>query len=341
MMKQKKILSLLLALCLMFAFAACKKAEKETPAGEEASIVSEEASIISDVTAEEVKGVTVPEFTISVNGISVDNNALAAYPLYSVNATSTNSAGTESTVNFVGFALSDVAKAAGLNEEYIWAEASADDGYTVTYTGSELMANTTLLAITRDGSQFKSSPWFAPCTSVTTGDYLKGCVSLLLNTTEGKPDIGGNGAAGEGSGLTLTGEAPEKLDRTDKVTFSDFSFKVNDTEITNAALEGLNIYKITVVTENKNGELSESTYTGYVLSDVLKAAGIDSYASVKAVANDGYESELSADQAASEYTLVAIEKDKETGEGGTIWVAPCSESASKSYCKGVTQIVAE
>lgn len=333
-MKQKKLLSLLLALCFVFAFAACGKSGTDTK-------VDEDTGVVNGAEAEEVKGVTVPEFSITVNGVTVDNNALAAYPIYSVKATSTNSAGTESTVTFVGFALSDVAKAAGLNDQYIWAEATADDGYTVTITGSDLMANTTLIAITRDGSQFKGSPWFAPCTSATTGDYLKGCVSLLLNTTEGKPDISG-GDGGDNSGaLVPTGPTPEKLDRTDKVTFSDFSFKVNDTDVTNATLEGVSIYKITVVTENKNGELSESTYTGYVLSDVLQAAGIDSYTSVKAVANDGYESELTADQASSEYTLVAIEKDKETGEGGTVWVAPCSESASKSYCKNVTQIVVE
>ena len=68
---------------------------------------------------------------------------------------------------------------------------------------------------------------------------------------------------------------------------------------------------------------------------------MEDYSTVKAVANDGYEAELTADQAKSEYTIVAIEKDKELGEDGTIWVAPCEETSSKSYCKLVVEIVAE
>ncbi len=96
-----------------------------------------------------------------------------------------------------------------------------------------------------------------------------------------------------------------------------------------------------MVVENKNGETSESTYTGYMLFDVLKACGIDSPSSVKAIANDGYETELTPELASSEYTLVAIEKDKETGEDGTIWLAPCSETTASSYCKLVVEITAQ
>ena len=92
---------------------------------------------------------------------------------------------------------------------------------------------------------------------------------------------------------------------------------------------------------NKNGNASEATYTGYKLIDVLAAVGITEYTTVKAIANDGYESELTAEQATSEYTLIAIEKDKELGEDGTIWVAPCLETSSSEYCKLVVEIVAE
>ena len=54
-----------------------------------------------------------------------------------------------------------------------------------------------------------------------------------------------------------------------------------------------------------------------------------------------YESELTAEQATSEYTLIAIEKDKELGEDGTIWIAPCLETASSAYCKLVVEIIAK
>ena len=127
-----------------------------------------------------------------------------------------------------------------------------------------------------------------------------------------------------------------KKERTD-----DFCFKVNGQDVTNADLEGLHIYKVSVSVTNKKGETSEVGYTGYKLIDVLAACGITEYTAVKVVANDGYESELTAEQAVSEYTIVAIEKDKETGEDGTIWVAPCLETSSSAYCKLVVEIIAE
>ena len=111
--------------------------------------------------------------------------------------------------------------------------------------------------------------------------------------------------------------------------------------VTNETLAGLRIYKVSVNVVNKNGNASEATYTGYKLIDVLEALGITDYSTVKVIANDGYESELTAEQATSEYTLIAIEKDKETGEDGTIWVAPCLETSSSSYCKLVVEITAE
>ena len=40
-------------------------------------------------------------------------------------------------------------------------------------------------------------------------------------------------------------------------------------------------------------------------------------------------------------TIIAIEKDKELGKDGTIWVAPCLETSSSAYCKLVVEIVAE
>ena len=322
----KKTISLVLALMLILSFAACgNKAADEA----------------SGPVAQEVKGVTIPAFSVTVNGVAVDQAAMAAYPMYSVQATSTNSAGTESTTTYVGFKMKDILAAAGLTEAYVWLEATADDGYAVTLTGDKVLSDTTLLAMTRDGEPFASSPWMAPCSSATTGDYLKGCVSILVNTTESAPAVSAAPETEEGSELALTGELPEIQDRTDKVEFAPFSFLVNGTAVTNDTLKGLSIYKITVVVEDKSGALSESTYTGYKLSDVLKACGISSAASVKVKANDGYESELAAELIDSEYTLVAIEKDKEVGEGGTIWVAPCSETSAKSFCKLVVEITAK
>ena len=337
----KKILSVILVLALALSLAACGAAPAETTAAPETAPAETRPAPV----AEEVKGVTVPEFAIMINGVKVDNVMMAAYPTYSVTAFSINSSGTESTTTYVGFAMTDVLAAAGLTENYVWLEATADDGYAIEVTGEIVTAPTTLLAISKNGEQFKSSPWFAPGSSETTGDYLKGMVSILVNTTEAKPEGIDNTMVEEPEATEAEVEAPagapELSDKTDKVTFGDFCFKVNGQDVTNATLEGLHIYKVSVSVINKKGETSEVGYTGYKLIDVLAACGITEYTTVKAVANDGYESELTAEQAVSEYTIVAIEKDKETGEDGTIWVAPCLETSSSAYCKLVVEIVAE
>ena len=338
----KKILSMILVLTLALSLVACGTAPVETTGAPETTAP---AATNPAPVAEEVKGVTIPEFAIMINGVKVDNVMMAAYPTYSVTAFSINSSGTESTTTYVGFAMTDVLAAAGLTENYIWLEATADDGYAIEVTGEIVTAPTTLLAVTKNGEQFKTAPWFAPCGSETTGDYLKNMVSILVNTTEGKPEGIDNTLVEDADPTEAPAdqpaEAPELSDKTDKVTFADFCFKVNGQEVTNATLEGQRIYKVSVNVVNKNGNASEASYTGYKLIDVLAALGITDYTTVKVIANDGYETELTAEQAASEYTLIAIEKDKETGEDGTIWVAPCLETSSSAYCKLVVEIIAE
>lgn len=354
----KKLMAVLMAALMILTACACGSAAPapaeapatEAPATEapatEAPATEAPTEAPAAPAAEEVRGITVPAFAVTVNGIEVNNDMMAAYPVYQVEVTTTNSSGTVSTTTYAGFAMKDVFDAAGLTEQYIWLEATADDGYAVEYTG-DLFANETLLAISQNGTQFKSSPWFAPGLSETTGDYLKGCVSILVNTKEEAPVIETEApgeeekkeeAAAEGEAEPA---APDKQDKTDKVTFNDYSFKVNDADVVNADLEGLSIYKITVTTVNSKGNAAEATYTGYVLSDVLAKLGYEAPALVKAVADDGYESELSPEDIASEFTLIAIEKDKETGENGTVWVAPCEETSSGCYAKNVINIVVE
>lgn len=345
----KKYLSLLMALVLMLCLAACSgsdasssSAPSGTANGSAPAGGTNDASSAPAPVAEEVRGVTIPEFSVLVNGIEVTHASMSAYPVYSVQSTSVNSTGTESATTYVGFALKDVLEAAGLTDSYVWIEAAASDGYSVVFTGDIIYEDTTLLAITKDGSPFSASPWFAPCSDTTTGNYLKGAVSILVNTSEGAPDIDVPAASGDAAGGdAAVGELPEILDRTSKVEFTPYSFLVNGVEVTNETLEGLSIYKISAAAANSNGETVVSDYTGYKLTDVLEACGVTGYTTVRAVANDGYETELSGELIDSDYTLVAIEKDKELGEDGTIWLAPCSEASTKSYCKLVVEIVAE
>ena len=346
----KKAMMMLLAILLAVSVAACagNASVSSPPATAPASTApatseSSASPAASGPVAEEVKGVTIPAFSIQINGKEVTQDSVAAYPMYSVQATSTNSSGTESTTTYVGFAMKDVLAAAGLTENYIWLQAIADDGYAVTLTGSAVTADTTLLAMTKDGSPFSSSPWVAPCSSATTGNYLKSAVSILVNTTEGAPDVAQTPSSGDSGGGTApqSGSLPEILDRTDKVEFAPFSFKVNGQDVTNETLAGLHIYKITSTTTNNKGETVTSDYTGYKLADVLAAVGAGSSTNVTAVASDGFQSTLTAEMITSDYTLVAIEKDKEVGENGTVWVAPCAQATAGSYAKLVVEITAK
>lgn len=309
----KKYVSLILALMLVFSLAACGSND----AGSE---------------LKEAVGVTIPAFSLNVNGTVITEAELADCPVYEVSATSTNSSGTESTCVYIGFSLKDVLDAAGAGE-FKTLTAIASDGYEVEIDAAMALEPSTLIAISKDGEQMKDGPWLAPCTSKTTGDYNKGVVAISLDGAEVDVNAAQNG--GEEGGL------PEISDKTDKVQFGDFSFKVNGTEVTNATLEGLHIYKIEVTTVNSKGNESTATYTGYKLADVLAACGADKAAKVTVVANDGYEAELNPEYIGSDYTLVAIEKDKEVGEDGTIWVAPCESGSSGDYCKLAIEILAE
>lgn len=342
----KKLLVIFLAVTMVLSLAACTPNEPASAPVEQSGEAETPDATAEGPVAEEVRGVTIPAFAVAVNGKVITEAEMAAYPMYSVQATSINSAGTESNVTYVGFTVADLLDAAGLNESYTWIEAAADDGYTVDFSDAALItADTTLLALTRDGSPFDAAPWFAPCTNTTTGNYLKGCVSIIVNTSEGKPEGVEHSASQAGSeggvDTAVTGELPEILDRTDKVEFSEYSFLVNGVEVTNSTLAGLSIYKIDATAVNSKGESSTSGYTGYKLQDVLAACNITGATKVTAIANDGYENEIDSSIIESEYTLVAIEKDKELGEDGTIWLAPCSLTESKAYSKLVVEIKAE
>ncbi len=314
----KKIIALLMALMLLVGIVGCGK--KETSTKDEA------------ITAEVVTDVEIPEFSVLVNGTEITDKAMASCTVYSVQTHTVNSTGTEDNRVYVGYTISDILAAAGITGGYTTVEAAADDGYTISYDASTAAQPTTLLAVIRDGEAFKKGPWFAPCSSGASGDFLKNVASLGVDAEAVLPE--------NKEDETPSDSLPEIQDKTDKVSFGDFSFLVNGKEVTNETLSGLSIYKISVNVENSKGVVSEATYTGYRLSDVLTACGVSDHTSVTAVADDGYESIIDKETAESEYTLLAIEKDKETGKGGTVWVAPCKETTSGKYIKLVVELKA-
>ncbi|MBR3288885.1 MAG: hypothetical protein IKI71_03895 [Lachnospiraceae bacterium] len=321
----KKILSILMVMACSLMLLSC---------GSKAQNSNSNESVL-----EEVKGVTIPKFTVSINGNAVTNEDLAEYPIYKSQVTSVNSSGTETTVNYIGFRFVDALEKAGLSGYTSYIEAVADDGYSVVYEAKRNPENM-LIAISKDGSQFKKSPWFCPCDSDTTGEFLQGLTTILVNNKNEKPSATASKNEEKSSG-DATLNAPEKLDRTDKVTFEAFSFKVAGNEVKNADLEGVKIYKITCDALNSKDAVITSTYTGYVLKDVLDKLGVGSNKKITAVANDGYKVELTNEQVNSEFTLIAIEKDKELGKDGTVWLAPCEEDRTKKYASNVVEIMVE
>ena len=333
---KKNLGVLFLAVLLLFA---CNN--QSVPSNNNQNSEVKEQNSNTEVVLEEVKGVTIPKFTVSINENVITNDDLADYPIYKAQVTSTNSSGTTTTINYAGFKFVDALDKLGLSKNPQYIEAIADDGYAVKYENLDL--NKMMIAISKDGSQFKKSPWFCPCDSQTTGDYLQNLTTVLINDKNEKPEVNTSSKNTETNDSNEKTELskPDKQDKTDKVTFNDYKFKINGNDVTNSDLDGLKIYKLTCDALNSKDAVITSTYTGYVLKDVLDKLGISSYSKVTVIANDGYKSELSNEEMNSEYTLIAIEKDKEVGKDGTIWLAPCESDKTKKYASNVIEITVE
>lgn len=318
----KKLLVLFMAMMLLFT-GCTSKTQEEVQTG---------AEVVSDI--------TVPEFKIKICGAKITNKEMEGYSLYKVTSHSTNSSGTKHDNEYIGYRLKDVLEVAQVSTDLSKATIICTDGYQMDYEG-DLTADEVLIAISKDGETFKTGPWFAPCNSETTGDYAQDLDKIEINGYS-SPIAGGKDNSEEKADEEEIAfpQDPVSEDKTDKITFGDFSFKINGQDVTNADLEGLKIFRNTVVTQNSKGKVSQNKYSGYVLKDVLDKLGLPSN-SVKAVAADGYENELVQDLINNPLTIIAIEKDKEVGENGTVWLAPCSENTSGAYAKEVVELIVE
>jgi len=242
---KNRILALLLALAMVFCFAAC--GEKQEQKKEEAPTVSVEA----------VKGVTIPEFKIKICGVKITNEDLAAYDLYKYASNTVNSSGTNKSNVYIGFKMADVLEACGITGTFGKATVVATDGYEVVYEGN-LLADNCFIAISKDGALGKNGPWFAPCESGTTGDYIQD-----LSKIEIEGAVVPEGKAGGDSKEEKKTDGPTELspvdisDKTDKITFKDFSFKVNGKTVTNKDLEGLHIFKAKVTYAKSSGTIEK------------------------------------------------------------------------------------
>jgi len=124
----------------------------------------------------------IPGFTINIQGLEITGDDLSGLPLYSVETTSTNRYGTTTTRVYVGFKLSDVLEAAGITESFATIVAIANDGYTVSVSRETAMEPTTMIAISEDGKLLRGGPWFAPCSSDISPEYLMELAALKLES---------------------------------------------------------------------------------------------------------------------------------------------------------------
>lgn len=317
----KKLIALLMAMMLLVCAAGCG-GETAEPAGP---------------TVEKVTDCTVPPLVVEINGVKVTNQTLGGYPVYSIKSKSVNSSGTEKEYEYIGFALADVLESVGIKDGFTTIDAVASDGYTISCAAETAVLPTTLLAFMRDGEQFKDGPWFAPCSSGTSGDYLKETVAFNVDadvaiTPEADTEPEEPAVADDALGLI------ELQYKDSGFEFAPFSFKVNGKKVTNEKLAGLPVLEIKVRILNSKGETVEAAYTGYSLTDVLGACDAHLFTKVFAIADDDYIATIDPMAVLSTNTLVAIEKDNETGKDGTVWIAPCDSTESKAYIKLIVEI---
>ena len=135
---------------------------------------------VSDAVEADVGKDGVPVFSISVQGTAVTSDMMTSYPVYEVETTSTNTYGTATTRVYVGYAISDILDAAGITGPFSVLTAIAGDGYAVSVDKEVAMQPTTMIAISEDGKLFKAGPWFAPCSSIGSPDYVRDVAGIVL-----------------------------------------------------------------------------------------------------------------------------------------------------------------
>ena len=137
----------------------------------------------SCVRAEKVEGnVTVPPFSIVIDGETYTNETFKDLQVYECKSTSTNRYGSEETYVYTGYQLNDVLTAVG--------ESGANgvttvgvDGYESDLSAKEAQDSTTLLAFYRDGktSAENGTVFVVPCKSDFTPDYVKDVEEIVVN----------------------------------------------------------------------------------------------------------------------------------------------------------------
>ena len=139
-------------------------------------------SLCGCMRAEKVEGeVSVPEFTVRIDGKEYTESDFSALEVYKCSATSENRYGTEVTYEYTGYQLSDVLRVAHVSVSD-GVTIVCSDGYEVDLTQKETLAGTTLLAFYRDGSESAEdgTVFVVPCKSDSSPDYAKVVTEIVV-----------------------------------------------------------------------------------------------------------------------------------------------------------------
>ncbi len=113
---------------------------------------------------------------------------------------------------------------------------------------------------------------------------------------------------------------------------AEFSITVNGTEFTNENAKDLEFVTVTINKKDKDDNLKPGQWQGYRIKDILEAAGVEEYTSVKVAAADEFSVDLTKDVVDAETTLLGFIKDGEAlsedesprltveGEGSSVWI---------------------
>lgn len=108
--------------------------------------------------------------------------------------------------------------------------------------------------------------------------------------------------------------------------------------ITNKDIADLTPITVEATIKNKEGEEKTNEYSGVVLKDVLALANAPEFTTLIAVADDGFEVELTSELANEDDTIISWVRDGELfNNGGPIRLIPVNGSGNQ-FVKGLTTI---
>ena len=125
-----------------------------------------------------------------------------------------------------------------------------------------------------------------------------------------------------------------------KVDVPPFTIIIDGETYSQDTFKDLQVYECKSTSTNRYGSEETYVYTGYLLNDVLTAVGENAANGITTVGMDGYESDLTGNEAQDSTTLLAFYRDgKTSAENGTVFVVPCKSDFTPDYVKDVEEIV--